>query len=227
MGKILVIKGADFSEVAVGKVDPVEGKITITVKASPAGGGTVSGSGNYDRGQQVQISAVAASGYKFVQWSDGDKNATRTITVGSSAMTYTATFEQGAAEYNKAALKTLAIAEAYDSSTDTYAFLKADGTHDGQDLSDAFVGNGAIVTSLIDVAGFSNAQFKVFKTTEGNGNLFLDSSKKIIQSVTNSTLDSGSDYQCTIPQGAKYLAYTLSKSIDSATSDSDIIVKLS
>lgn len=92
MGKILIIKNADFSAVALGEVAPIIGKIAINVKASPLGGGTTTGSGNYDEGAEVQITATAKSGYEFKQWNDGDTNATRTIIVGSVATTYTAIF---------------------------------------------------------------------------------------------------------------------------------------
>ena len=95
MTKLLVIKGADFSEVAVGKVDIDTGKIAISVVASPFGGGTTTGSGCYEIGTQVTISAEASSGYKFVRWSDGDTSANRVIIVGDSAETYTAVFEIG------------------------------------------------------------------------------------------------------------------------------------
>lgn len=93
MGKILIIKGANFSAVAVDKVEPDTG-VLITVVASPTGGGAVSGGGRYEEGAQVQISAVANDGYKFARWDDGDTNTTRTITVGSSAKTYTAIFRE-------------------------------------------------------------------------------------------------------------------------------------
>lgn len=92
MGKILVIKGADFSQVAVGKVDPISG-VRIDVVANPLVGGTVSGSGNYVEGTQITISATAAKDYMFEQWNDGNTEATRTIIVGSSAKTYIATFK--------------------------------------------------------------------------------------------------------------------------------------
>lgn len=92
MGKLVIIKGIDFSNVAVGKVEPIEGMVAINVVASPSGGGVVSGSGFYSVGSRVQITAVASSGYAFSQWSDGDTNASRTITVGSTAETYTAEF---------------------------------------------------------------------------------------------------------------------------------------
>lgn len=90
MGKILVIKGADFSAVSVGKVTPIEGDIAITVVAD--GNGTVTGSGYYETGDSVTITATPAYGYNFVSWNDGNTNPTRTIVVGSSAQTYTATF---------------------------------------------------------------------------------------------------------------------------------------
>lgn len=98
MGKTLIIKGADFSSVAVGTTpitpsEPSEPtKATITLNVSPSGGGTVSGGGSYDIGSTVSISAVAASGYTFVRWNDGNTNATRNVSV-SSNVTYTAIFE--------------------------------------------------------------------------------------------------------------------------------------
>lgn len=92
MGKILVIKGADFSTVAVDKFNLIIGKVAIMVVANISDRGTTTGSGYYDEGSQAIISATAASGYKFVQWNDGNKEATRTITVGSTANTYTAMF---------------------------------------------------------------------------------------------------------------------------------------
>ena len=45
----------------------------------------------YEYGTQVTLTATANEGYKFVQWSDGDENATRTITV-TGDLTLTATF---------------------------------------------------------------------------------------------------------------------------------------
>ena len=45
----------------------------------------------YEYGTQVTLTATANEGCKFVQWSDGDTNATRTITV-TGDLTLTATF---------------------------------------------------------------------------------------------------------------------------------------
>lgn len=92
MGNLLVIKNADFSQVSVEKVTPIDGVIIRTL-ISPTGGGTVTGGGVYQEGDAVTLAAVANSGYQFVEWSDGVTTPTRTITVGNSSMTYTAIFE--------------------------------------------------------------------------------------------------------------------------------------
>lgn len=92
MGRYLEVPGADYSSIAIGKVTPVAGKVTINVVASPNNGGSVSGTGSYSVGSSVTISATPASGYKFDKWNDGNTNATRTIAVGETTATYTATF---------------------------------------------------------------------------------------------------------------------------------------
>lgn len=62
----------------------------VTVTAGT--GGTVSGGGeNIRHNTNTKITATPSTGYHFVQWSDGDKNASREITVTKNA-TYTATF---------------------------------------------------------------------------------------------------------------------------------------
>ena len=64
---------------------------TLTVTAGT--GGTVSGGGTYNYGATATLKATASSGYHFVKWSDGNTNASRTVTVTGNA-TYTAIFEQ-------------------------------------------------------------------------------------------------------------------------------------
>ena len=64
---------------------------TITVNASPAEGGTVSGGGNYAYGATATLTATPNSGYTFLQWSDGNTSNPRTVTVTGNA-TYTALF---------------------------------------------------------------------------------------------------------------------------------------
>ena len=64
---------------------------TLTLAASPAEGGTVSGAGQYEAGTAASIQATANSGYTFTRWSDGDTNATRSVTVNND-LTLTAEF---------------------------------------------------------------------------------------------------------------------------------------
>lgn len=63
----------------------------LTVNASPAEGGTVTGGGSYHYGDVATITATANEGYTFVSWSDGYTNSSRTVTVTENA-TYTAYF---------------------------------------------------------------------------------------------------------------------------------------
>lgn len=62
----------------------------ITVTAD--NGATTTGSGTYREGSEVTISVTPATDYHFTGWSDGEAQATRTITV-TAAATYTATTE--------------------------------------------------------------------------------------------------------------------------------------
>ncbi len=66
---------------------------TITVNSSNVSQGSASGGGTYDYGTNHQITATPNECYRFVQWSDGNTNNPRTITVTGDA-TYTAEFEQ-------------------------------------------------------------------------------------------------------------------------------------
>lgn len=62
-------------------------KITVAAEY-----GTVNGAGSYAGNEEITLTAIPERGYKFVGWTDGDKNATRTITVTQDKL-YTAEFE--------------------------------------------------------------------------------------------------------------------------------------
>ena len=66
-------------------------KKTLTLSASPANGGSVSGGGQYDQGATANITATPANGFTFTRWSDGNTNASRSVTVNSD-MTLTVIF---------------------------------------------------------------------------------------------------------------------------------------
>ena len=67
-------------------------KYTITAVPNDENMGTVTGGGEYYVGESATLKATAKSGYVFVGWEDGEKNATRTVTVSGDA-TYTANFQ--------------------------------------------------------------------------------------------------------------------------------------
>ena len=65
----------------------------ITATVSPAGTGTVEGTGTYYENTHPILTAVANHGYAFDHWSDNNTDNPRTITVTGDA-TYTAIFRQ-------------------------------------------------------------------------------------------------------------------------------------
>lgn len=66
---------------------------TITTAASPAEAGTVTGGDTYPEGATATLAVSANTGWQFVQWTDGNADNPRTITVTGDA-TYTAQFTQ-------------------------------------------------------------------------------------------------------------------------------------
>ena len=69
-----------------------DSRSSITVSSNHPATGTVAGSGSYDGGEQVVLTATPRTHYHFVQWGDGNTQNPRTITVVGDA-DYTAVFE--------------------------------------------------------------------------------------------------------------------------------------
>lgn len=65
---------------------------TITISADPNSSGVVSGGGIFEHDMTSVLTATPNTGYKFIQWSDGDTSNPRTVTV-SEDISYTALFE--------------------------------------------------------------------------------------------------------------------------------------
>ena len=63
------------------KKDDDDSKFAVTLSANNAEWGTVAGGGEFAEGTEIQIMAIANSGYHFEKWSDDDTNNPRTITV--------------------------------------------------------------------------------------------------------------------------------------------------
>lgn len=75
------------------------GKVGLTLKASPGGAGTTTGTGGYDPGSHVSASAAGAAGYSFSKWStaaDGSDTVSTAnpynFTMGSASLTLFAIF---------------------------------------------------------------------------------------------------------------------------------------
>ncbi len=74
---------------------------TVSTSSSPSGGGTTSGGGSYNYGDAVTVTAAPASGYQFVNWTQGGTTVStnssysftvtgnRTLTANFSQITYT------------------------------------------------------------------------------------------------------------------------------------------
>lgn len=65
---------------------------TINVGVNNSSMGTATGGGTYNYGATATLTATAKSGYRFVNWSDGNTSASRSVTV-SANVSYTANFE--------------------------------------------------------------------------------------------------------------------------------------
>ena len=64
----------------------------VNLVTNPVYGGSVSGGGYYFTGASATLTASAATYYRFVNWSDGVTNATRSVTLVATSVTYTANF---------------------------------------------------------------------------------------------------------------------------------------
>ena len=67
-------------------------KYTVTLKSNDTTMGTVAGGGTFEEGSEIEVTATPKGEAEFLQWSDGDTNATRTLIVTKN-ITLTAEFD--------------------------------------------------------------------------------------------------------------------------------------
>ncbi len=82
----------------VGSANIIAPTFTLTITITPAGGGSVTGGGNYEKGELVTLVATAATNFRFVKWEDeqGNElspNAGYTYTMPAQNVAITALFE--------------------------------------------------------------------------------------------------------------------------------------
>lgn len=82
--------------------DPIS--YTITVRSNDPSMGYVSGSGTYEAGTSITLSATPYTGYKFTRWNDGNMLTTRRIVVNEDE-TYTAYFSEATSSYFSASIE--------------------------------------------------------------------------------------------------------------------------
>jgi N-acetylneuraminic acid mutarotase len=72
----------------------LEAYATLSVQASPANAGSVSGGGTFVVGAKVQLAATASNNWLFTGWNDGATNNPYSVTVPPTNSTYTANFSK-------------------------------------------------------------------------------------------------------------------------------------
>ncbi len=73
------------------KVSVTATTYTVTLSATPTQYGTVTGGGSYYEGTTIELKAIANEGYAFSEWSDGNTDNPRSLTVDGN-ISLTATF---------------------------------------------------------------------------------------------------------------------------------------
>ena len=108
---------------------------TVTLTSNDETMGSVSGDGEYEEGEEIEIFAIPKSGYSFVRWSDGNTDNPRTITVTQDTA-LTAYFSDG-----RTAVDGTSVSGGVYVTKD--GILHIEG-HDGEDMS-LFTADGALL----------------------------------------------------------------------------------
>lgn len=149
------IEGKSFSD-DKGNVGPFvqvwpEAPVTYVVTLSASEGGTVSGAGTYAQNQSVTITATPNFGYEFEQWSDGNTNNPRTISVTGDlnlSASFTSPYTVTVANVNKT------------DNSDVFATLSANGYDLLTTFSSSLTsGDNCIIQISVSNAGNVNIQY--------------------------------------------------------------------
>ena len=154
-------------------------QLVIVVSSANEAMGTVSGSGTYDYGSEIELSATPSENYNFVQWNDGNTDNPRTVIVTEDA-TYTALFDvQYTIAYNATeAVSGNWVASNTDTSRNTWdsntgegvLYLNPGVTAIGGGVStnySPFEGNNNLVSVDLDNSGLTSIGLLAFSNCVG------------------------------------------------------------
>lgn len=194
MGKVLIIKNADFSENAVETID-IRESFVLSVSANPSEGGTITGAGEYYSGTEVSVQAVANEGYGFDEWSDGISANPRTVVVDKN-IELEANFKAGSKEITNFSI---------------YEKIGVNYKPNGEKLT-------GCLSAIIPISNFSFTTIKVFSNDEyANYITFATGYDNSNPNTTLHTIDRISTVMTikettetyTIPEGSLYLIVSL------------------
>lgn len=141
------------AEIVNGTFRVLPNTFTLTVIAGKGGTVNTEVNGEYEQGAQVTIIATANADYTFVQWSDGNTDATRTVTV-TEDLTLRAEFKTN-----------------YNTVADIMKIYQSLNLASGASSSDSYTGRGYVTRWYSGYPTYQNATFYVDDYADGSTNL--------------------------------------------------------
>ena len=146
---------------------------TVTVVSNDTSMGSVFGGGTYNHGATATLSATAAYGYHFVQWSDGNTDNPRILTVTTNA-TYTAQFALNTytltALSNNSTMGTVLGGGTYPHNTPVYITAMPNHGYHFVQWMDSVTDNPRLVTMTANATYTAQFDFNTYTLTVISGN---------------------------------------------------------
>lgn len=173
-------------------MEPDDGVTTVVATSNNPAYGSVTGSGTYGNySDMVILRATANSGYKFIGWSDGNRDNPRCQRANGGTQTYTAIFAEDYAGEPGYVF--------HYGSTDSTYIRENDFTEWGIRLPHSMLTNGSVMDSVIFMAygGPSGSTFKV-RVVKGLPNGDYPNMGEELFSIDTITLSAGQWRRCAI-----------------------------
>ena len=145
---------------------------TLTLAVNPASTGTVTGNGNYEAGETITITATPATGYEFINWTNGldivSTNASYTYIMPVENVTLTANFEAQNTGNDGEPCPDAPVATDYDGNTYN-TILMGSQCWFGKNLRTTHYSNGDAITKDTDWAGATSGVYGVYPHSNIDG----------------------------------------------------------